>query len=63
MKHSWRAAQHRGSILASHRADPGSNPSIPKFFAEEKVLMLQRLINGAGERKVDCDLKMLIEPI
>ena len=53
------AAKHRGSILASHPAAPGLIPSIP----EEKILMLLRLINGAGKREVDSGLKMLTEPI
>ena len=33
------------------------------FFRKEKILMLLMLINGAGERKVDSGLKMLIKPI
>ena len=52
-------AKHRGSILASYSAAQGLIPSIP----EEKLLMLLRLINGAGKREVDSGLKMLIEPI
>ena len=41
----------------------GSIPSIPEIFSEEKLSMLRRLINGAGWRKADSGLKMLIEPI
>ena len=33
---------------ASHPAAPGSMPSVPKKFSEEKLSMLLRLINGAG---------------
>ena len=40
--------QHRGSILASHPAAPGSNPIISDTFSEEKLLILLRLINGTG---------------
>ena len=42
------AAYHRGSILASHPAAPGSIASVPEFFSDEKLSMLLRLINGTG---------------
>ena len=58
-----RAEKYRGSILASHPAAPGSNPSITKKISEEKVSMLLRLINGTGYRKVDSGLKTLIKLI
>ena len=38
-----------GSKLASHPATLGLIPSIPEFFSEEKLTMLLRLINGAGD--------------
>ena len=31
------AACHRGSILASHPAAPGLNPSVPKKFQRKKI--------------------------
>ena len=37
--------------------------ALPKYFQKEKLLMLLRSINGAGYRKVDSGLKMLIKPI
>ena len=37
-----------GIARASHPAAPGSMPSVPKKFSEEKLSMLLRLINGAG---------------
>ena len=43
--------------------NPGSNPIIPKKISEEKLLMLLRFINSTGKRKLDSDLKMLIELI
>ena len=36
------------SILASHPAAPGLNPSVTKKFSEDKLSMLPRLFNGAG---------------
>ena len=36
------------SILASHPAAPGSNPSIPKRFSDE-ILKLLRLIDGTAK--------------
>ena len=39
-----------------------SSPPLP-IFSEEKLSTLLRLFNGAGERKVNSGLKMLIEPI
>ena len=54
---------HRGSILASHPAAAGSKPSFPKKNSEEKIFMLLRLINSAGQRKVDNGLKIQIKPI
>ena len=49
--------------LASHPAALGLNPRIPQKISEEKLLMLLRLINGAGKRKIDSGMKMLIDPI
>ena len=46
------------SILASHPAASGLILGIP----EKNISMLLRFINGAGKRKVDRCLKMLIEP-
>ena len=48
------AAQHRGSILASNPAAPGSIFGVPEI--------LLRFI-GTGNRKVVICLKILIEPI
>ena len=39
------AAQHRGSILASHPGAPGSIPSSSEFFSEQKLAILLRLID------------------
>ena len=41
----------------------GLDSQLSRFFSEEKLLMMLRLINGGGQRKVDSGLKMLIEPI
>ena len=38
-------AQHRGSILASHPAAPGSIPSIPTNFSMERVSILVGEVN------------------
>ena len=48
----------QGSKLASHPAALGSISSVP-----EQLLMMLRLINGSGRRKVDNGLKILIKPI
>ena len=52
-----------GSILASHPAVSGLISSFPKFYSEEKLSMLLKLIKGAGWRRLDRGLKMFIEPI
>ena len=41
----------------------GLIPKDPKFFQRKIFLMLLRLINGTGWRKVDSGLKLLIDPI
>ena len=41
----------------------GFDSQLSQFFSEEKLLMLLRFINGAVYKKVDSDLKMLIEPL
>ena len=51
-----RASEHRGSILVSHPATPGSVLAIPKKFPS----MLLRFINGVGWRKVDIGLSTKI---
>ena len=38
-------------------------PAFPNFFLGKKLSMLLRLFNGAGYRKVDSGLKILIKPI
>ena len=53
----------RVSMLASRPRCPGFNSLQCQKFSEEKLLMLLRLINGTGKRKVDSGLKILIEPI
>ena len=55
-----------GSQLAlstCHPASPGLISTITNFFSEDKLLMLQRLINSGGQRNVDSGLKMWINPI
>ena len=52
-------------LLAYLLPDPSaldSMPNVPKKISVGKLLMLLRLINGNGKRKVDGDLKMLIQP-
>ena len=56
-------AQWLAANLLLDPAAPSSIPSIPKTVSEEKVLMLLKLINGAGQRKMDSGLQMLINPI
>ena len=51
---SWGAAQHRGSIRASHPAAPGSILNVPMNFfqrmiiSDELVMMLLGLIDGSS---------------
>ena len=49
--------------LHSTEAAPGLVHRVPEMFSKEIFLILLRLINGAGLRKVDSGLKMLFEPI
>ena len=49
------------AYLLLHPTALGSNPSVLKKFFRN--LMLLRLINRTGWRKVHSGLKMLIEPI
>ena len=51
------------SILASGSSCPGFEFQHSQKKSEEKLLTLVRLIDGAGERKVDTCLKLLIKPI
>ena len=53
----------RGSILASHPAAPGLIPGIPPKKFRGKIAYVAGFINGAGKRKVDRGLKMLIAPV
>ena len=48
LQEGWGAAQHGGSILASHPADLGLIPRVPKKNFRGKLSMLLRLINSAG---------------
>ena len=41
----------------------GSIPLLPEMFSEEKIIDVLRLINGAGKRRVDSGLNILIKPI
>ena len=45
-------------VLAYHPATPDWIPRVPKKISEEKLLMLLRLINSAGLKKVDSGMKM-----
>ena len=58
------AAEHRGSILASHHAAPGSIPGIPKKIQRKKLSMLLRLINAwleeSGQRLENLDRTYLV---
>ena len=38
-------------------------PAFPKKILRKKLSMLLKFINVAGWRKVDCGMKMLMEPI
>ena len=38
-------------------------PVFPEYFKMEKLMMLLKLINSAGKKKVDSGLKMLTKPI
>ena len=57
------AAQHRGSILASHQAALGLIPSIPQKKFREKIIHVGEVNQWRGQRKVDSDLKMFTKPI
>ena len=50
----------RVSILASRTSCPRFDSQ--KVFRGKKLLMFQRIINGAAQRKVRSGLKMLNEP-
>ena len=54
------AASHNGKQACFWTQLTSSIPSITEFFSEETIIDFAEVNHGAGLRKVDRDLKMLI---